>query len=188
MNEFRSQVFRGPRASKDELLGTKRPRGARAEAGLQSVPVARTETRKSDTRGGDRHRLTGERVTVSHRRKRHTVELVNLSGGGAMLAGDFAPRLWDRLQLNLAEGTSLECIVRWMKDGRVGVQFAHGTQVDCTPEELRSLLRDVVARSFPDLGVEVTCEPEEAVAASAKPDVADEHRRDDRFPLIWKGT
>lgn len=188
MNEFRSQIFGGRRSSKDRLLGKKRPRGAMVEAGLQSVTVPRSESRTSDTRGADRHRLSDERVTLTHRRKKHEVELVNLSGGGAMVAGEFSPRLWDPVQLHLADGASLDCVVCWAKADRVGLQFAPGTQIDCSPEELRSLIREVVARSFPDLVVEVGGEPEEqGPAASAAPAAEQDHRRDNRIPLIWNG-
>src|SRR5690349_515113 len=108
MNSIREQIFGGERAERRSLLGAKRKKGADASSGLMSVAIPREETRKSDSREGDRHRLTGEQVSVSHGRKKYKVELVNLSGGGAMVAGDLKPNLWDRVELKLGEGATLE--------------------------------------------------------------------------------
>lgn len=188
MNEFRSHVFGGPRSSAD-LLGTKRPRGARGDAGLQSVAVPRSESRKGSTRGGDRHRLAAEKVTITHAGKPREVELVNLSSGGAMLAGDFSPNLWDPVDLHLDSGMVLGCVVRWIKGGRVGLQFAPETAIDCSPGEMRSLLSDVVARSFPDLKVDVGAVAQAGGPAPASPEAELRNLRSDhRIPLLWKGT
>ena len=187
MNDFRSQMFGGNRQAQS-LLGAKKPRGAKATVGLQSVAVPRETCRTSDTRDSDRHRLIGEQAVVVHGRRRHSVELVNLSGGGAMVAGDFEPTLWDKVELQLADDVSVSCVIRWIKDGRFGLEFARGTRVDCTAEELENLLRDVVGRSFPEVAVDIAVparsEPEDP---SAHNHSDDNHRRADRIPLVWTG-
>lgn len=188
MNNIRQQIFGGERQERRSLLGTKRKKGADADSGLMSVSIPRAEARLNDSRDGDRHRLVDEQVTVKRGRKSYRVELVNLSGGGAMVAGEFEPNLWDRVELQLGEGARLECAVRWIKDGRVGLEFAHETRIDCSPEERARLLQEVIARSFPDERVQV-----ETPAAPDKPESAapvpteEDGRGEFRHPLIWSG-
>ena len=188
MNSIRQQIFGGERPEQRSLLGSKRKKGADAGSGLTSVSIPRTEARMSDSRDGDRHRLTDEQVTVKHGRKSYKVELVNLSGGGAMIAGTLQPKLWDKVELHLSEGASLECAVRWVRDGKVGLEFAHETRIDCSPEERARLLQDVVARSFPETAVEVVAPeaPDKPVSLQPEPK-EDDGRGDFRHPLIWSG-
>ncbi len=187
MNDFRSQMFGGKRQAQP-LLGSKKPSGAKASVGLHSVPVARETSRTSDTRDGDRHRLVGEQAVVVHDRRRHPVEVVNLSGGGAMVAGDFEPVLWDQVELQLADDVSVSCVVRWIKDSRFGLEFAKGTRVDCSAEELEALLRDVVGRSFPEVAVDIAVPaPTDSEPRAAQADSDENHRRADRVPLVWSG-
>jgi hypothetical protein len=187
MNSIREQIFGGQQAERRSLLGAKRKKGAAAGAGLASVAIPRAETRMSDSRDGDRHRLTGEEVTVKHGRKSHRVELVNLSGGGAMVAGDWEPNLWDRVALKLGESASLEAVVRWVKGGRVGLEFAHETHIDCAPVERARLLQQVIARSFEcEVAVATPAAPEPKPEPAPEPKGA-EGRGEFRHPLIWSG-
>src|SRR5690606_8315563 len=117
------------------------------------VEVPRSEHRTHDHRDNDRHRLLEERAMVRFRGAEHEVDLVNLSGGGAMIRCDLSPRLWERIDLIFAEGSEIECAVRWMRDDKVGLEFAHETRIECEPEVRDALLLEVIHRSFPDVGV-----------------------------------
>lgn len=188
MNNIRQQIFGGERPERRSLLGSKRKKGAAVDSGLMSVSIPRAEARLSDSRDGDRHRLTDEQVTVKHGRKSHKVELVNLSGGGAMIAGALKLNLWDKVELHLADGASLECAVRWIKEGRVGLEFAHETRIDCAPRERAQLLQQVIARSFPETDVAVTTPEAPDKPEPAQDAQADENGRGEfRHPLIWSG-
>jgi len=178
---IRAKIF-GGKADENPVVAAKRPKGAKADT-LNSIAVSREETRRGDTRDGDRHRLPDEQVRVTHGGQSYAVQLVNLSGGGAMVSGDFAPKLWDRVELVLGEHGLIECAVRWLKGDRVGLEFAHETRLDCSASERASVLRAVIAKSFPEVEIE-----EDAIAeASAPLAQADEHRRGRRHPLIWSG-
>ena len=188
MNNIRQQIFGGESAERRSLLGEKRKKGAAADAGLTSVSIPRAEARVSDSRDGDRHRLMDEKVHAKLGDRTYEVELINLSGGGAMIAGEFEPNLWDRVELQLGKDGSLECAVRWIKNGRIGLEFAHETRIDCPPQERARLLQDVIARSFPETEVQVEAPtvpetPEPIAAATAD----DDGRGEFRHPLIWSG-
>ncbi len=177
---IRSKIFGGKNDDEPVVVTSKKPRGAKADA-LHSISVAREVTRKADTRGEDRHRLPDEQVRVTYKGRDREVQLVNLSGGGAMVACDFEARLWDHLQLHLGENGTIDCAVRWLKGDRIGLEFAHETRLDCSADKQAAVLREVVARSFPDIEFEVV-EP----AAPELPNY-DEQRGGCRHPLIWSG-
>ncbi|HEX6741653.1 MAG TPA: PilZ domain-containing protein [Sphingomicrobium sp.] len=176
---IRAKIF-GGQPDPDPVVQAKTPKGAKADA-LNSISVRREETRRGDTREGDRHRLPDEQIRVTHNGDSHDVQLVNLSGGGAMIAGPFEPMLWDRVELHLGENGTIECAVRWIKGGRVGLEFAHETRLDCSAGQRVDVLRAVIAKSFPDVEIETA-------ADHAPVPASEELRSDKRHPLIWSGV
>ena len=180
-NEFRATR----RSKRPESPVAERPkRSAPRAEGLDDIKVARSASRSSNHRKSDRHRLGEEQAVVRRNGKGHVVELINLSHGGAMVAGDFKAKLWDMVALVLApEGQpgigEIECAVRWIRDGRYGLEFAHETQVECDAETLAELLREVIRHSFP--GVELKLRPPSGDV------VLPEKRAAVRHPLIWSG-
>lgn len=188
MNFFRAQIFGGDKAAPaNPLVSEKRRGGADADAGLGSVAVPRGEVRKSNSRDDDRHRLTHHEVTVSHKGSQHLVQLINVSGGGAMVSAAFAPLLWDRVDLHLGAGQVVECAVRWIKDDRIGLEFAHETRIDCDLGEQSEVLREVMRRCFPDVEPEHDGAPA-TVPAEASDELVESRRTYQRHPLIWNGT
>ena len=185
MNKFRSTILSGMGfRSEDPLVHDKDVRGAESDD-LGSVEVPRSETRAANHRDDDRHRLAEEQAAVRYQGADHAVDLINLSGGGAMIRADFAPLLWDRVDLILAEGAEIECAVRWLRGDRIGLEFAHETRIDCAPEARDAILLDVVRRSFPDLAAKER-EPEAEVPAADETEPAS-RRSERRHPLIWMG-
>ena len=174
---IRAKIFGGASAAEEPLLQPKKPKGTKSET-LQSVRVARTENRSSNNRIETRHRLTDEQARVTYNGDEHIVRLINLSGGGAMVGVDFEAALWDRVDLHLGEHGSIECAVRWIRDDRIGLEFAHETRLDCSVGEQARLLREVITRNFPEIEFHVS---EAAAAQHSGP----EHRVARRHPLIW---
>lgn len=147
--------------------------------GLDSV--AREAERGADHRGGVRHHLARETATIGYKGETLEADLINLSGGGAMIEADITPALWDRVDLYLGEGNPIECAVRWLRGGRIGLEFAHETHIECAPEERDALLRDVLRRNFPDTIA--------AAPPSGSTPAFDASRRSaPRHPLIWNGV
>lgn len=184
MNNFRASLSGKP-VPATSLLGKKQPSRAEGE-GLDAIPVAREVVRTADHRTADRHRLVGEHAVVYFRGRLHPVELINLSGGGAMVEGSFKPRLWDQVELNLGEHGSIECAVRWIRETRYGLEFAHETQIQAEPEQRDNLLREVLRRSFPDIEPGPAPEPvSEAAPVAVESGAA--RRSSPRHPMIWSG-
>ena len=185
MNKFRSAILNGNAASAAAPLIASKQRGTAAGDDLASVGIAREAVRSGDHRNDDRHRLAQESATIRLKGADHVVELINLSDGGAMIGTALKPRLWDRVDLFLGEGSPLECAVRWLRDDRIGLEFAHETNIECAPEERAALLLEVIRRSFPDVAArpapEAAPEPEAPAATPAS------RRTGQRHPLIWNG-
>ena len=116
-NSFRAALGREPGAS--PVVTAKKARADHGAEGLQAVSVPRSEGRRTNQRGDDRLRLTDGQAQVRIRRKKHQVELINLSDGGAMVEGDFNAKLWDKLELLLEDSGAVECVVRWVRGNRI---------------------------------------------------------------------
>ena len=185
MNNIRAMLS-GKTVPSASLLSEKNPSRAPGD-GLNAVPVPREVTRTVDHRGEDRHRLTGEQAVVLFKQRLHPVTLINLSGGGAMIEGDFKPRLWDQVELNLGEHGSIDCAVRWIRNGRYGLEFAHETQVFADTDALNSLLAEVISRSFPEIAQGPTPEPIVTTADDTNPADLVARRTAARHPMIWSG-
>ena len=189
-NSFRSAVLSGKVGRHDDLVArTKKGRIDRSAEGLTGVAVPRHERRSRDERGGDRHRLTGETAAVRIGKRKHDVELINVSGGGAMIAGKLDVKLWDPVELQLGENGRVECVVRWIRNERIGLEFAHETRLDCSAAEREALLREVLARSFGEVEFELP-RAERTRKSDLEPriDPASDQRVADRHPLIWTGV
>ena len=176
---IRAKILGGARSSDESILRSKRRKGASVES-LDSL-IEREEARTNHSRSEDRHRLLDETVSVKRDGAVHKVELINVSGGGAMIGGDIELMLWDRLELQLGENGTVECVVRWLRNGRYGLEFAHETRIDCGADEQANVLREVIRRSFPDLEFEAELDFQPRHSGA-------EGRGERRHPLVWSGT
>jgi hypothetical protein len=190
MNKFRKALLGGAGESPTVPLVREKTGSKTGTDGLASIEVFREAARTADHRDADRHRLARETASIGYRGKTFLADLINLSGGGAMIEADISPRLWDRVDLYLGEGSPIECAVRWLRKGRIGLEFAHETRLECDPDLRDALLSDVIRRSFPDLipaaseAAPVADEPTPPPAT----DVEASRRREMRHPLIWNGS
>ena len=145
-NSFRASLRREPGQS--PIVTAKKPRADRGTEGLEAVAVPRSEGRRTNHRGGDRHQLQNEQVAVRVDRRTFEVELINLSRGGAMIEGGFKAKLWDRLELVLGPRGVVECAVRWVRGNRYGLEFARETRIECDPATMNAAFCDVIRNSF----------------------------------------
>ena len=187
MNSFRAALEGGRGiATSGPSMPEKRPSGASEEAGLHSIAVARTTKRAADHRDGDRHRLSSEQAMLKIKRKSVPVDLVNLSGGGAMIATEAPLVMWQKVHLTLGGDFTVECAVRWIRGDRVGLEFAHETQIVADSDKRDAMLLDVLKRSFPDIKAAPAAPVVEQRAAAQSDARGNAQRRSaPRHPLIW---
>ena len=189
MNSFRSALDKGDGLHPSgPLMPGKKPSGAAEAKGLGSVPVARETSRSVNHRDDDRHRLQAEHATLKVARKNHAVDLINLSGGGAMIRTDVALDMWQKVHLGLGDCTPIECAVRWVRGDRIGLEFAHETQVGGDSDQRNAMLLDALKRSFPESSVApVAVKPPVAPSKPVNAPTGEQRRAELRHPLIWWG-
>src|SRR5687768_8400505 len=124
MNSFRDGINRSRDAS-GPVMPAKQSRRASGGDGLTALKVARTEGRSHNQRGEGRNILSAEEARLFVGRRDYVVDLLNLSGGGAMIRTNVPLSLWKKVHLELGEDAKVECVVRWLRDDRVGLEFAH---------------------------------------------------------------
>ncbi len=163
-----------------------RARIDRVSQDARASTLAQKAPGRSNSRKGDRHRLVEEKVQLTHEGVSHDAELINVSGGGAMIGAAFDANVWDTLQLHLGENGTIECAVRWISEGRMGLEFAHETQLDCSAEQQAVLLREVIGRTYG--AAHFGHDPAPASTGSSQAADDDETRRAKRHPLIWSGV
>ena len=182
---IRAKIY-GSSVPAEPIFRDKRPKGAHSDD-LSSISVLRQESRRGNSRGKDRHRLSSEEAVLRHGGQEHVVELVNLSSGGAMIRGIPELALWDHVFLVFAEEGELECAVRWIKGDQAGLEFAHETRIDCDQESHDELLRAVIRKSFPDAATD-PLQREAKRNAQEEEQEPSEARASRRHPLVWNGV
>ena len=189
MNSFRSALNKGDGLHPSgPLMPGKKPSGAGEAKGLGSVPVNRDTSRNVNHRDDDRHRLQAEHATLKVARKNHDVDLINLSGGGAMIRTDVALAMWQKVHLGLGDCLPVECAVRWLRGDRIGLEFAHETQVGGDSATRDAMLLDALKRSFPESSIApVAVKPPTAPAKTVDEPTGEQRRVNLRHPMIWWG-
>lgn len=124
MHELRSTILSGE-ARQASLVARKaktKAEGASA-GGLTKIAIKRQEARVTDQRLEDRLRGIVESTTIVFRRRRQDVAVVNVSSRGAMIRGEIEPRIGEKMDLLFDGKNRTKCIVRWVREGRVGLEF-----------------------------------------------------------------
>jgi hypothetical protein len=127
MHELRSTILSGePKPALVARKGKTKAEGA-SVGGLAKVAIKRQEARVTDQRLEDRLRGIVESTTMIFRRRRQDVAVVNVSSRGAMIRGDLDPRIGEKIELLFDGKNRTKCIVRWVREGRVGLEFVDET-------------------------------------------------------------
>lgn len=121
MHKLRSDILSAGR-ERPSPVATK-AKAATLGGSLASVPVKRTESRTTNQREGDRLPGVIATTTLTYGRHKHDARVVNLSSDGAMVELDLDVRIGDRVGISLGDGSDGKCIVRWIREGRIGLEF-----------------------------------------------------------------
>ena len=127
MHEFRIAILNGePPASPAPGARKDRCRRQSTEPTLVDIPIPRQERRKTNQRSEDRFLNVVERATITFRRKKLLVRIVNVSGSGVMIESNIVPRIGEVIGLEFENFDGLQAVVRWVREGRVGLDVGEG--------------------------------------------------------------
>ena len=128
MHELRSTILSGDaRPASPVARKGKAKRETPAPTGLTKIAIKREEARVTDQRLEDRHYGAVERSTIVFRRRRLEADVVNVSSRGAMIAADIEPRIGEKIDVQFGDANRTRCVVRWIRDGRIGLEFVDET-------------------------------------------------------------
>ena len=127
MHDLRSSILSGPVERPATPVAAKKSKSGAGLGGLAAIAVKRQETRGTNQRSEDRLRDIVEETVMVFRRKKMPVRVVNVSSRGAMVASDAEARIGEKLDLLFTEGNKTKCVVRWIREGRIGVEFLNET-------------------------------------------------------------
>lgn len=97
--------------------------GVAAKFSLEGGMIPRSVKRMFDHRVEPRLEPDEDCAVLDHRGQQHAVKVINVSLSGAMVNFDLMPHIGERVQLKLLGRKPAPGFVRWVRDGRIGVNF-----------------------------------------------------------------
>lgn len=126
MHELRSAILTGDVQSSGDPTSRK-DRCRRNGGSLVDVPIPREERRTTNQRREDRFLDVVDRATIVFRRKKTLVRVVNVSGSGVMIESNIVPRIGEKIVLEFKDFDRLVAVVRWVRQGRIGLDVGEGS-------------------------------------------------------------
>ena len=136
MHEIRSTLVRGETR---QTLASKRSAARGGERSLTGISIRREECRRADQRREPRHLNLVEQASLRWQRRSYEVAVLNVSSQGAMIESELEPRIGARVEISFPECGPTRCFVRWIRAGRIGLEFDEATLV-IAPREVRELI------------------------------------------------
>jgi PilZ domain len=128
MHEIRSTILSGGEKDASPVARKGKPRReGEGLGGLSKIAIRRQEARVTDQRREDRHRDLVEQSVVHYRRRSHPVRVINVSSRGAMIETAIEPWIGEQLDIQFSEDNRTRCVVRWVREGRIGLEFVNET-------------------------------------------------------------
>ena len=187
MHEIRSSILGDDKAASPVARKSKPKRDADGGlGGLTKIAIRREEARVTNQRAEDRLRDRVEQSIIHFRRRKYVVRVVNVSSRGAMIESDIEPRIGEPLDIQFTDDNRTRCLVRWIREGRIGLEFVDETILwDCTVAQaptFRQELREVRREE------EESRSEDESVAARPVVDRRPRHTLLRKGSLYWAGV
>lgn len=132
MHELRKLIENG--GERSDIVVRKTRHGGQAKVGgLTAIAIPRQEARRTNQRRDGRHSNLVNSATITFRRKRLEVEVLNVSAHGVMIRTDIEPRVGERLDIQFPDCNRTICFVRWRKGDQVGIEFISETILIAPP-------------------------------------------------------
>jgi hypothetical protein len=128
MNELRTAIASGQGLRPNGPIAKKTKR-AEPKGGLTAIAVKREESRLTNQRREERHRNILEDATIYYRRRKYQVPVVNVSSNGVMIESDIEAWIGENLEIQFGECNRTKCVVRWIREGRIGLEFNDETTI-----------------------------------------------------------
>ena len=160
MHEFRSTLVRGERRT---VVAAKSSRARRGNDGsLADIRIRRQEARRADQRREPRQVQVVDQAVLRYRGRRYDVPVLNLSSRGAMVECDLRPRIGARIMLRFADCNETACVVRWVRDGRIGLEFDKETVMIVANDVQRPIVGGRRAGEHPPIALRKQRAPRQA--------------------------
>ncbi|MDT9599354.1 PilZ domain-containing protein [Sphingosinicella rhizophila] len=98
---------------------------AAQQMSLARVPIHRSSARNVDQRSEPRYADLVDNAVLFLRGERHPVRVINISSRGTMIETDLMPRLGESVLIQFEACSRIHAFVRWIRDGRIGLNFGH---------------------------------------------------------------
>ena len=87
--------------------------------------IPRAHRRLIDQRSEERHDGLIERAIILFRGQEYLVPVLNISSRGTMVESEIMPRIGETIVIQFESCTRIQAFVRWVREGRVGLNFGH---------------------------------------------------------------
>ena len=99
-----------------------------ARFSLDGGMIPRTVRRMFDERFEERIAVESQTAVLQHRGRKHVVRIVNVSASGAMVIFSGMPHIGEEVILQLLGRDAIKGHVKWLRDGRIGVNFVSSVE------------------------------------------------------------
>ena len=87
--------------------------------------IPRMQRRIFDQRCEERYTGIVDRAVIIFREQNYIVPVINISSRGTMIECEIMPRIGETIIIRFDHCTPIQAFVRWVRDGRVGLNFGH---------------------------------------------------------------
>ncbi len=160
MNNLRAAILSGEALRPSSPVASKRRREKTGEPGsITGIAIRREESRHVDQRRQERQLAQEQHAILIIRGERLEATVVNISPGGMMIeCGPIELLIGEPVDIELADCNATTCLVRWVREPRVGLEFSEETTIigsrsvqDFIIRSLRGQLEEVDAGAEPAL-------------------------------------
>ena len=129
MHEIRSSILTSADMPSTPVAAKRKPKaeGGAGLGALTKIAIKRAEARLTNQRCEDRLRDILDQTTILFRRRKHQVRVINVSSRGAMIESSLDARIGEKLDILFTPENKTKSVVRWLREGRIGLEFLNET-------------------------------------------------------------
>lgn len=176
MHQLRQNITQGRSSAAESPLTTKAPAERKANGNLARVTVRRCEARQVHQRNEDRYVSSELSAYAIWRNLSTRAKVLNLSSNGLMIESRRHAHINETVSIRFADCNPVRCSVRWVRDGRIGLEFIEETEI-LAEAGLQDYLVDHISKAL------------DGYSSACGRQVGKERRgRELRHGLVWIGS